>query len=375
MNGSPSPTPESVRLAPKRVDVSAVEGELSRHWQMVNQRTHEVRMVARACMANLIAFCSTRGQADDVAREIPAIVQQHPARVLLLVVDDGAEGADDIEAHIHTHCTVNSEGCSDHVTLLADQRGSLRLPSVTRSLLVGDLPTALWWHSPSAPPLSGATFEELAAMSDQLMYDSVGWLDPAGGVAAMARWLAGTDGRHAVSDLAWRRLKPWRRLISQVLDPNIVPEALPSVRRVVVEHGPHALTQAWMLIGWLAARLGWRASHGRPLAGPQVGWEFYGPRGPLQVTARRLAVGDPEVQSLSLSWSTNEGDGSAKFAKLSDERLGVVAEASSVPPRFISAPRQSRLRLVTRQLPDFAQDPLFRTTLQVSGQMASALLR
>jgi hypothetical protein len=101
----------------------------------------------------------------------------------------------------------------------------------------------------------------------------------------------------------------------------------------------------------------------------------HGPRGPLQVTARRLAVGDPEVQSLSLSWSSNEGDGSAKFAKLSDERLGVVAEASSVPPRFISAPRQSRLRLVTRQLPDFAQDTLFRTTLQVSGQMAGALLR
>ena len=367
---------ETDQQPPKRVEVSAVESELARHRQMVNQRTGEVRMMARVCMANLIVFCSTRQRAIDVADEIPSIVEQHPARVLLLVADEGAPDAD-VAAYISTHCTVNNDGwqvCSDHVTLQANQRGSLRLPSVARSLLVGDLPTALWWHSPLAPPLSGATFEELAAMSDQLIYDSLGWLDPARGVVAMARWLSSAEGTGAVADLAWRRLKPWRRLISQVLDPSIVPGALASIRRVVVEHGPHALTQAWMLAGWLAARLGWRASSGRTSPGTEVTWQFLGSQGPLQVSARRLGMGEPEVHSLSVSWSSNGDNGTVEFAKLCDERLGVVAEASSVPPRFISAPLQSRLRLITRQLPDFDQDPLFRNTLRVSGQMASALL-
>ena len=104
---------------------------------------------------------------------------------------------------------------------------------------------------------------DLAEHAQQIIYDSIGWPEPARGVVAAG--LAGESravsrrGRWRVAaDLNWRRLKFWRRMLSQALTRTPRRGAVESISEVLVEHGPHAVVQAWELVSWLASRLGWK---------------------------------------------------------------------------------------------------------------------
>src|SRR5205085_2496549 len=126
-----------------------------------------------------------------------------------------------------------------------------------------------------------------------IVYDSHGWTDPHRGVAATAAWLAKFERRRGHSrwrtaaDLNWRRLKYWRRLLAQALDPAAAPGALESITDLRVEHGPHAVTQAWQLVGWLASRLGWRVQSGHMQPGVELCWDVETPHGSLCLRIQR----------------------------------------------------------------------------------------
>src|SRR5262249_18616190 len=153
-----------------------------------------------------------------------------------------------------------------------------RLPSTARSLLIGDLPTSLWWAASSPPTFGGELFDELKAMTDQVIYSSLTWSDPVRGTLATAAWaVAAGLNEPAIADLAWRRLAPWRSLIAQSLDPASRPGALETISSVEVEHGPHGLPQAWLLVGWLASRLQWQKTGGTAHCGREIDWRFHGP--------------------------------------------------------------------------------------------------
>ncbi len=105
---------------------------------------------------------------------------------------------------------------------------------------------------------------DLADHAQQLIYDSRGWTEPNRGVAAASTWLddferGAEHGKWRIaSDVNWRRLKTWRRLLTQGLDPATAPGILETIAEITIEHGPHAVTQAWQIAGWLA-----RGSAGR----------------------------------------------------------------------------------------------------------------
>ena len=81
------------------------------------------------------------------------------------------------------------------------------------------------------------------------------------------------------SDLNWRRLKYWRRILTQAFDPVINPGGYQSITEIQVEHGPHAVTQAWQLVGWLASRLHWRVQSSRVQPGVEIDWLVKHPNG------------------------------------------------------------------------------------------------
>src|SRR5581483_12240907 len=96
------------------------------------------------------------------------------------------------------------------VTLTARGGAARRLPSTARSLLVGDLPTTIFWATPAAPPLAGALYAELASMTDQVIFDSLGWMEPVRGMDALSRI---RQDRPLLFDVCWRRLRGWRRIL------------------------------------------------------------------------------------------------------------------------------------------------------------------
>src|SRR5262249_17242424 len=136
-----------------------------------------------------------------------------------------------------------------------------------------------WWAAAVPPPLGGELFHELAKNADQVIFDSMGWRDPPRGMAAVVNWIMQSEGgpgqrRRLTGDLNSRRLKYWRRLLSQALDPATAPGMLESITDVTLEHGPHAVIQAWELVFWMAARLGWRVQSGKIDPGVEMVWQF-----------------------------------------------------------------------------------------------------
>lgn len=338
-------------------------------------------LVTRACMSNLVIFCASPEEARSLPEEIGTIVERHPARVLLLVGDAAARG---LEASVTAVCHLAGTGgeriCSEHVTLEAARGAERSLPATVRALLIGDLPSALWWASPRPPHAEGPLFDELASLTDHVIWDSAASVDPAGGLEPIRRWAAaGGEGpppsRILVSDLAWRRLKPWRWLIAQTLDPKREPGALESLEAVELEHGPGGVIEAWLLLGWLAARLGWSVRRAGAARGDELDLAFDTGAGSLAAHLRQISAGAAGLSRARLVWRGPAGAGhqEATFARAAPDRL--EARLGSGAPRILAAPPVSRATLVARQLPKRFRDPVFRESLARARAMAEAPAR
>jgi len=370
---------EPITAVPARpVDVGNIEHELTSLWQAPDNDPQKPSTVTRACMSNMIVYSATLEDAKSIPDEIAAIVQYHPARVLHLVGESYA-GKGDIQAHVSAFCSLVATGgkhiCSEQITLLAAGHAARRLPSIVRSLLIGDLPTALWWEAHVPPPAGGDVFAELMAMSTQVIYESQGWLDPVRAMIATADWARSEQAPEVLADLEWRRLKTWRRLISQAMDPSVLPGALDNITEVRLEHGPHALAKSWMLAGWLVAKLGWQPEGGKVSPGVEITWRFRSKTGPVRIVIHRLPEGEPKVRSGSITWKEGTKPHILKFNRLGPGRIGIIGEDPNAPPRVQVMPSPGRAELVAKQLPDLAPDDLFREVLQVARTMADALVQ
>ena len=359
----------SARMEPGTVDPSAIEHELRR----LNEDASADARPVRACMSNLIVYCDHDAAADRVPPELGDLVEEHPARILLLVGESSAL-ASGIAAEVAALCYRGSGGrqiCSDHVRISAAPSALRRLPAAVRPLLVGDLPTALWWATPQ-PASASELFRELASMADQVLYDSVGWRDPARGVMALADWSAAT--RRRVTDLAWARLAPWRRLIAEAFDPRRLPGGVESMRELEIEHGPHALPQVLLLVGWLARCLGWQLRGGRMRPAIDVVWTFESGMGPLTVTVRRLPEGSPQIRDISIQARAAGVEAVARLGAPDAERLTLRIEGALPSECAVALRPISVASLVASQLSERSADPLFRDALATSRNLARALI-
>jgi glucose-6-phosphate dehydrogenase assembly protein OpcA len=336
----------------------------------------------RACMSNLVIFCDRPELARTLEENLPAVVAVHPARVLLLLGEAGG-GGNDLTATVCVRAYPGSAGrrlCSEQVTLHATGPAVNRLPFAVRELLIGDLPYNLWWAVPQPPPLAGVLFHDLAENAEQVIYDSIGWPDPVHGVVAVGAWLAqfqhgARAGQWRVgSDLNWRRLKYWRRLLTQALDPLSAPGALESITDVVLEHGPHAVVQAWELVSWLASRLGWRVRDGRVQMGVELVWHCDAPHRKVRLALRRLEQGPASIRRLRIACALDGKPAALTFQAEDERRLGVIPEGCAVEPRTVAVPPQALVELLGRQLSDRERDPVFEESMNVARVMAQSLL-
>jgi len=363
------------------VALKDVERELTRRMRIVQGPGDSP--ILRACMSNLVIYCDRQELADQVALEIPDIVATHPARVLLLVAEPSSE-AGDLTATVAVRGRVVDPGrwvCSEFVTLQAQGRASERLPYAVRGLLIGDLPTNLWWAAPQPPSMAGPLLYDLAVHAQQIIYDSVGWVEPPKVMAATASWLSQFEARpgrvrwRVASDLNWRRLKYWRRILAQALDPVSAPGAMESLSEIHIEHGPHAVIQAWGLAGWLVSRLGWRVQDGLFQEGEEISWQFRSPAGLARLRIRRLPEGTPEIQCIRLACELNGKPGAFHLELHPDRRLSVMPEGVvAAEPRTLMAPLQSRAELISRQLSDRERDSVFHESMAVALLLAQQLL-
>jgi glucose-6-phosphate dehydrogenase assembly protein OpcA len=351
--------------------------------RMLNQQMKELQgqgshPMQRARMSNLVIFCNALEQSIVVNEQIPAITVVHPARTLLLVGEPEPER--DLTARVTVRplgSTQKHDICVEQVTLHAGGGAVYRLPFAVRSLAIGDLPVNLWWVVPQPPPLAGPLLYDLSEHAQQIIYDSIGWPDPARGVSVTASWLDQVErpgGRWRVaSDLNWRRLKYWRRFVMQALDPVVAPGAAETVSEVTVEHGPHAVVQGWLLATWLARRLGWTLKGGKVSPGVEIVWRFNGPTEEVRVRVRRLESGPAEVRKVRIACKLAGKPVTLSMMAENGRRLTGTVEGLDVASRTMTVPPQSPEELIGKQLSDRERDETFHECMAVARAMADSL--
>jgi glucose-6-phosphate dehydrogenase assembly protein OpcA len=235
---------------------STIEVDLAALWRDMGREVP----VARAVMSNLVVVCERSGDAlpyQELAERLPLdeVVARHPSRVILIEFERcGSALRAPLGAGVgivtfgppQARYGVEEIGVR---SACADQS----LPSIVRRLIRGDLATSLWWTSDlswSAPPSA------LVSMARQLIYDSSEWRDMRRGVEHVAAFLdSGCARRVHLADLNWRRLASVRRALVRAADLLESAEWRHSELRIA--HRPGDGMLAWLLAGWLGARLEW----------------------------------------------------------------------------------------------------------------------
>jgi glucose-6-phosphate dehydrogenase assembly protein OpcA len=305
----------------------SIETDLSTLWR---ELARDAPTTTRAVMSNLVMFreASAAQDPDEApaldAVEVVEVASRHPARVIVLAhARCGPESPAAIIAEVGI-LTFGSGEARHAVEQIAirSRCGEPSLPSILRRLTLGDVPTSVWWTEDlsQSPPLTA-----VVTMGRQLVYDSRQWVDVPTGVSRVAGLL---DHPHApdLADLGWRRLTPMRQAVGHGLRGAGELVNAPTLR-VRVLHRPGEEALAWLLIGWLSARLG------RP-------------------SERELAVTVSEqpdgVEAMSLS--IDSGEATAKITATMSRHQVAVISASGAPSFFVTVPQESDAAGVAAEL-------------------------
>ncbi len=176
-------------------------------------------------------------QAHDAMEAARAASQEHPARVLGVILGD-ARGKAVINAQVGT-----GSGWSGETALIRLKGEVVKHPeSVVLPLLLPDSPVAAWW--PADAPQDPAS-DPLGALAQRRITDAA---------AATRRKTKAIHHQCAAyakgnTDLAWTRLTPWRALLAAALDQH--PEKVVGASVTAERISP----SADLLVAWLNDRL------------------------------------------------------------------------------------------------------------------------
>ncbi|HEY5741715.1 MAG TPA: glucose-6-phosphate dehydrogenase assembly protein OpcA [Terrimicrobiaceae bacterium] len=231
------------------VAVGQIDKKLSRLWE----ETGETK--TRASLINLAIHTES---ADAVARNtdlIAKIASQYACRALLIFADPDAPQSE-VKAWINAHCHLVGKGerqiCSEQITFRLDGQMAAALPNIVFSHLDSDLPLYFWWQGNFREPLD----EKLWSWVDRLIYDSSEWAIPAEQFRLVQKIGTLTEGRTVLCDLNWTRLVGPRSALAQLFDHSCALARIGKIERVSISCAQR--TTGLLLLGWLAAQLGWK---------------------------------------------------------------------------------------------------------------------
>ncbi len=225
--------------------------------RLLEERARDALGSSPARVINLVVVLDADRRAEILGR-LELVGRYHPSRTILCAVSAGRERLD---AWASMACDVPSAPgalsvCQERVEIEVGPRHVGHLDSVVRPLLVTDLDTLVW--SPDGHP---EALDALLPVAEAVLHDSSEALDLGPALERLATLSRSVE----VVDLAWLRTKPWRERIAAAFDPPARREELGELASVGVRHDPRSPAPGLLLLGWLAARLGWESA-GLPVA-------------------------------------------------------------------------------------------------------------
>lgn len=237
------------------VEIGQIDRELGKLWESGGDTK------TRASLINLVIYSEDPGSLDANTELLSSIASRHAFRAILILADPAAaeSGA---RAWISAHCHLAGNGgrqvCSEQITFRLDGESAAALPNIVFSHLDSDLPLCFWSQAEFREPLD----EQLWSWVDRLIFDSRTWRQPAGQFALTGRIAALADSGAELCDLNWTRLHSWRLALASLFDHSAALPCLTKISSVKIACAPDAKTTAFLLVGWLASRLGWSLVQG-----------------------------------------------------------------------------------------------------------------
>jgi glucose-6-phosphate dehydrogenase assembly protein OpcA len=223
---------------------------------------------ARACTMNLVVVAETPARATQWVTVVDEVLHATPARAIIVGLDPA--GPEGLEAGTTAVCTPREGGgplvCSERITLIARGAVCARLHSCITALCATDVPTTLVWLG--SVRADDAAFEPLARDASRIVLDAA-----QGSLASLARvvdWgrARAVADRPGVADLAWTRLAPWQEMCARMFDEPRLRALASQVTRVTLVQACTSRSplgvEGSLLLGWLATRLGWKATAQSP---------------------------------------------------------------------------------------------------------------
>lgn len=333
----------------RQSEPDAIEAGLAALWQEAG-REHPL---ARAVMCNLVVFreelipegATSAPRASDLA--IGEVARRHPCRVILL--DHTRAAPKGGVPLLGASLTITAFGPPEarfgiEQIALRSACADASLPSIVRQLVLGDLPTSLWWtvDVSDRPPV-----EALVALARQLLYDSRGWGNVARGAGALTS-LAGRPHSPDLGDLNWLRLTPLRLALTQAVDPALHPDARVRSVKIDIRHRPGEAALAWLVAGWFGASL----AHDRAIEVPVV------------------VRPQPETTAI-LTVRLGEGDPADITATMTAQRID-VSYLGGLQPFTIACPPTNDADLMSEQLTRLGRDTSMHDALTLVARWAAA---
>jgi len=328
------------------------------HHEMLRVGGRSEGAAVRLSVLNPVAACVDVESADLATRAIGRLGAKHPVRAIIVLADP--DGKPQMEADLSLQCSAvdAAEVCAEQVRMVVGGEAAYHLASVVTPLLVPDIPTYLWLVG--SPPLQQAFGQDAVAICERLIFDSGAYDDDAGALRLLAEQLEVVGDALSVSDVGWERPRPWRQVIAQSFDGEAMRLFLHGITRVHVEcSGDRVSAQAWLLAGWMASRLGWKAASDQPR---------------VVTTSRRVE----DVAAPNLARVTMQCRAGGQGAQVTVERRGAAlycvidVDGGMHAERAVPVSDVDSVDMVGSLLESPAEDPVYRAALRNAADLAAA---
>jgi len=283
------------------VEIGRIDKELKLLWAADGETK------TRASLMNFAIFCRGAKAMAENTELISKFTKDHVCRAILIASEPDAKERR-AQAWISAHCHVSRAGakqvCCEQISFLLEGPSQDMLRNIVFSHLDSDLPLLLFWRDDFPQVLD----ERLWSWVNRLIFDSRDWSNPRVQFAALRGSLSRIKCRMVMCDLNWTRLLHFRWALAQMFDhPDNVAE-LSKLEAVEITHAADSKSTAILLLGWLAAQLGWKY-HGKTVDG----YEFGGGIGRISVrfsVAEGAAVSMCKLSSSAASFVARQEKGS-----------------------------------------------------------------
>ncbi|MBI5154941.1 glucose-6-phosphate dehydrogenase assembly protein OpcA [Candidatus Poribacteria bacterium] len=290
MNRAPIPMQDFVTGVPVELSPAAIERELASMWERrAESGTEEAAGVTRITLGNVL-WLGTSRHVPRIRQTFARLVVDYPCRLFLMEFISEHDGPG-IDAYVNAYCFLaggpHKEVCCEEIHLRFGPRGLDHLPGAILPLLVPDVPSCLW-HFTAEPWRYERMIGPLTAIVDRTVCEVAFFDKPFAGLRDLA------SNRSQAHDLAWFRYAPIREQVASLFDDPAAGDLLKQVRTVRAgwagaEDDPHALVACSLLVGWLAAALGWK-----PWEGQNWPFQYESAAGPITVEFFAKAAKRPE---------------------------------------------------------------------------------